>query len=961
MVTGAESPSISVELLGPLRLTVDGRLVEVPGPKRRAVLALLALAEGRAVAVDELLDGVWPSDAPNSARAALHSHISRIRGHLGPAASRLEAVHGGYRLRLEREELDVSRARQLLADARHAADTEPDVASAAVREALGLWRGPVLAELADVLPIAARSLALEELRREVVEEAIACGLAAGDASGVIPLATAAMEEDPLREPTVLLLVRSLADAGRTAEALRVAHEHRQRLRRETGLDPSAALDELERAIATSSAHGSATARRLPAPLTPLVGRDAEVTALQRLLTTDRLVTIVGPGGVGKTRVAIDVARRHDDATFLPLAPVTDPVGLPEALAAALDVEAVAGDVLGACVALLAAGPRVLVVDNCEHVLDDVRAVVSTLLESCPELTVLATSRERLGLASERQVRLGPLALPDARAPHPERAPAVAVFLERARRARPAFEPSQRDVATIVDIVRRLDGLPLSIELAAGRLSSLGLDDLHARLDRALDLLEAGPRPGDARHQTLRATIDWSYDLLAESEQRLFRHLSVFPDGVDLRTAELVASDLGVPGDVAATLARLVDASIVGADLDDVPRYRMLETVRAYGLDRLEAAGEVEEARERLIRWAVDLTGWVDESLQTDDEALVNDRLRRELANLRSAWSLARRHPDIDHAIELAVALDDAAQWRDLPELWRWAEDVAADPRIASHPRAAAALASASDAAWLLGHLDHAAQLARQALDAATDDDGRWRALLASAVVDVSRADFAAAIDHALEAAALAPRPAHSYWVAALAATYAGDLEQAERIAARGAATSPTLRAEHEYVAGEIASVAGRLEQAERHYERAMEHARGAGATFIVGIATVGLLTVQGRAGRYDDALRGYAEVIDYWERAGNWIQVWTTLRNLAGLLRTLGDGEAALYLEAAAEHAPESAEVGTLAWASNDGEHAGISASRAAAVVASATTASPTDAVQVAREAIAARLKAFGG
>ena len=255
-----------------------------------------------------------------------------------------------------------------------------------------------------------------------------------------------------------------------------------------------------------------------------------------------------------------------------------------------------GDVLSACVALLAAGPQLLVLDNCEHLLPGVRDVVATLVDGCPQLTVLATSREPLGHPAEQQVRLAPLAVTSpAELDDLARSPAVAVFVDRARRVRPDFSPDPDDLRVIGDIVRRLDGMPLAIELAAGRLSTLGLADLHARLDRSLDLL------GDGRTVTLRRTIEWSYDLLPDHEQRLFRHLGVFPDGFDLATAESIADDLGLPADATGALAHLVDASMIDATLGDVPRYRMLDTIRSFAQDRLSAADEDDAATERFLR------------------------------------------------------------------------------------------------------------------------------------------------------------------------------------------------------------------------------------------------------------------------------------------------------------------------------------------------------------------------
>lgn len=685
--------SVRVEVLGPLRLVVDGEPVDVPGPKRRAVLALLALAEGRTVTVGRLLDALWPAEVPASGRQALHTHVSRLRAHLGTAAARLQTRHDGYRLDLAADELDVAQTRAVLATARAGS-----AAFAVLGEVHALWRGPVLGDLTDVAPIATAVEGCAQLRRDVTDALIAAGIAAGRGDEVHGLAADALAADPLREPAVLLLMCALAAAGRAAEALRTARGFRRRLADETGLDPSPALGELERDIAGGAA-GPALAPAEPRarPTTRLIGREVEVAALLRLLPDERLATVAGPGGVGKTRVALEVAARSDGATVLLLAPVTDPAAIPHALAAALNLNVVQGDVLTACVAVLAHSTDVLVIDNCEHLLDGVRDTVETLLAGCPGLRILATSRERLGLAAEYAFRLAPLPVPgpDEDLPH---VPSVAVFLGRAARARPGPAPTPAELRTVADIVRRLDGMPLAIELAAGRLSTFSLDDLHRRLDRSLDLLGGGRPTADARHRTLRATVEWSYDLLPEDERRLFRHLSVFVDGVDLDAAERIGTELGLRSDPASALAHLVDTSMIDVTFDGETRYRVLETLRAYGLDRLAAAGETEAAQERFVRWAVELSTWIGTVLATEREPDADAVLRRELANLRAAWQLARGRGFLDDAVAMVTALYEAMGYRDLIELRGWAEELADDPAVAGGPGAAAVLGTAAEAA-----------------------------------------------------------------------------------------------------------------------------------------------------------------------------------------------------------------------------------------------------------------------
>jgi predicted ATPase/DNA-binding SARP family transcriptional activator len=903
---------VRVEVLGPLRLVVDGVAVDVRGPKRRAVLALLALAEGRTVTVDSLVDALWPGEVPDSGRQALHTHVSRLRTHLGAAVGRLQTRPGGYRLELGPDDLDLVRARTLLAAARTGAQRDDGDALRLLREAYAMWRGPVLPDLRDVAPIAAAAQGCAQLHREVTDALVAGAIDAGQAEQVLGLATTSHAEDPLREPAVLLLMRALAASGRAPEALHTGRDYRRRLAEETGLDPSAALSELERDIAGGAA-GPAPPRPETAavPTTRLIGRDAQVAALQRQLAFERLVTVVGPGGVGKTRVAVEVARRGGAATVLLLAPVTDPEAVPYALAEALNLEVVQGDVMDACLALLGNAPGLLVIDNCEHLLDAVRDTVSQVLSTCPRLAILATSREPLGLAAEYTSRLSPLRLPGRDQDLAEdlaQAPAVAVFLERAARVRPGPPPTPGDLELIADIVRRLDGMPLAIELAAGRLSAFSLTDLRSRLDRSLDLLAGGLPSGDARHRTLRATVEWSYRLLAEDERRLFRYLSVFVDGVDLAAAERLAARLCLDRDPGSVLARLVDASMLEAHFAGGTRYRMLETLRTFGLDRLRAAGEEDAAARCLLDWAVELTAWVAATMDTEREPEADAALRRELANLRAAWRLARSRGALDDAVAMVTALFEAVAYRDLLELRGWAEELAADPALATHPGAAAVLGTAAEAAYHRGDYPRADRLARAGLERAIGDAGAWYCLSVLSVADLARGAYADVVEHALAAAARAGRPRDNVGVAALAAAYGGDLEQARTLNAQGlaGAVSPSMLSWGAYVAGEIDSLGGRSEPAEEHYRRAIDLARSSGATFLVGVATVGLLAVRARAGRVSDALHGYREVVDYFARTGNWTHLWVTLRNLADLLRRLGDDEPAALLDAAADRAPDA-------------------------------------------------------
>ncbi|MEE4024479.1 BTAD domain-containing putative transcriptional regulator [Gordonia sp. PKS22-38] len=894
--------SLHVGLLGPLRVIIDDDVIDVVGPKRRAVLAMLAAAEGHVVPVGELLDALWPADLPESGRQALQNHVSRLRGQLGAAAHRLETLPSGYRLVLARDELDVTQARAALESAR----ANPAEAFAVLRVADDLWRGPVLTDLLDVGPIATAATGYELLRRDIGDELVAAGIAAGRASDVLSRAAASAAAEPLREPTAILHMRALAATGDVPAALEAARAFRRRLVDDTGLDPSPALREAEHEI-ISAAAGSVEPQPRPQVRTHprLIGRAAQVNSLQTLLGRERLVSIVGPGGIGKTSVAREIVAHRTDAAVLLLASVTDPASIPYALAEALNVKVERGDVLSACLAVLGQQPALLVVDNCEHLLDPVRDVVSRVLETCPETTVLTTSREALGLPVEYVVRLAPLSLPRPDE-DPTGAPSVQLFIERAQRVRRGATPTSGQARTIADIVARLDGMPLAIELAAGRLSSFSLDDLSARLDRSLDLLGGGRPTVDARHRTLRATVAWSYDLLGENERALFRQLSVFPDGVSLQTAEQLAGDLNLSAGADEVLARLVETSMLEVSFDGPTRYRMLETLRAYGIDRLDAANELGPATERLRHWAVEQCRTIGRLIASDQESVGDQMVRRELANLRAAWQSVRNTSVIDDAAAMVCPLYDAIAYRDLMELRQWTLELADDPALAGHPRAGVVLAAAAETTYHQGDFARAARLAESAL-AAADGVDKWVALAVLSVVDLARGAWDACIEHALAASALIGGR-DLLGIAALARAYSGDLAGAKRLNERGAAqaVAPSMRSWAAYVDGEIAGCAGDGDAAQAHYLVAIDLAEQCGATFLVGVASVGLQSARAASGRTDEALRGYRDVIDYFTRTGNWTHLWTTLRNLAGLLRDLGDATTASLLSDAADAAPDA-------------------------------------------------------
>ena len=482
------------------------------------------------------------------------------------------------------------------------------------------------------------------------------------------------------------------------------------------------------------------------PAGPLVGRDQDLAELLRLLDTQPVLTVTGPGGVGKTRLTLQAAAEHSERTgaesvAVRLATVTDGGRVPEAVAAALGLRLV-GDAAPETVARMLTGRAVLLVlDNCEHVVDAVRDLAVALHEVAPTVRLLATSRVTLHVPGEFVVRLQPLPLPRdgdlARLAHQ---PSVQAFVEHARLRGRDFTPTPGDSAVLVDVVRRLDGLPLAIELAAGQLGAVPLSALHERLGRALDALSARRPTSDARHETLRATIDWSYRLLDPADRAVLRSLAPFPAGVDLETFERLSTEAAPASDPLTVLARLVDHSLVDAAQEEQPRYRLLETIRTFLLDDLDARGERTEAETRFLRWASQTAAEISTAVRGEAEAAADHRLRAELANLRAARDLSRGRGDVELRIDLTLALDDAATWRDLTELWAWAVELENDPLLRGNPRENAVRASAAEASWLLGDLDGAARLARAAIEAAGDNPGVVSAWSASAAVALFRGD-----------------------------------------------------------------------------------------------------------------------------------------------------------------------------------------------------------------------------
>ncbi len=641
-------------LLGPLAVWTDhGEPVTVPGRKVRALLADLLVHGGRPVSVDELVEDVWGKAAPADPTAALHVRVSQLRRALESAEpggrDLVTSQAPGYALRAS---TDVERFTTLV---EQAATSEPHARAVLLAEALDLWRGPALADFADEEFARAAVTRLEEQRLTTVEAYAEARLDLGRHRELVAELGEAVTRHPYRERLRAAHLRALHRSGRTGEALDSFQELRRGLADELGLDPGPELTALHQAILTSDSAedppapgprpiGPATT--LPAPVTDLIGRDHAVRRVRELLTTGRLVTITGSGGVGKTSVAVTVARALVDAYpdgvwLIDLTGSGEPA---ELVLSALSIpDTSAGSARERLATALRERRTLLVLDNCEHVIEPVAELAGALLSAAPDLRVLATSREPLRLRGEARFDLPPLDVPDTDEPgRLARSAAVQLFLVRA-----GLGPA--DSAIAAEVCRRLDGIPLALELAASRVPALGVAELAKRLQVPQDrfrLLGTGPRDAPARQRTLTAVIDWSWRLLTDDERTVLRRLAVHSGGSTLDAAEAVCG-----GDVLDLLVDLVDRSLV---VRDGPRFRLLESVAAYCLDQLRLAGEEPELRRRHAEHYLTVAERAE--LRGPGQREWLRRLDAEAANLRAAFDTFRREGAAEQALRLAISL-----------------------------------------------------------------------------------------------------------------------------------------------------------------------------------------------------------------------------------------------------------------------------------------------------------------
>ncbi|MFD8143849.1 BTAD domain-containing putative transcriptional regulator [Streptomyces sp. NPDC059708] len=703
----------------------DGTPVAVGGARLRALLTALALRPGRTVSAGLLVAEVWDADPPGDAVAALQALVARLRRALGHGAVR--SAEGGYLLEARREDVDLYRFEGLVRSA--AAAPEPARAAALYDEALALWRGPALASLPDP---AAESARWEAVRMDARRGRLGAALALGEAEQALPELTELCARHPLDESLQSLRIRALSAAGRPAEALAAYEDVRRELAARLGTDPGPALRTLHTELLTgttppppahptapSPATGPAAPAAAPvaparqarpsapgnlrARLTTFVGREEDIRVIRGDLSRARLVTLLGPGGAGKTRLSQETAEAHpagdwpDGVWLVELAPVDDPEDVAEAALAAVGaretkLRGAAAEELRALTDRTGDRPLdrlaehcsrrrlLLLLDNCEHVIGAAAELAERILTDCPGVRILATSREPLGVPGEHLRPVEPLPDPVA----------LRLLGDRGAAARPGFRVAD-DPEAAAEICRRLDGLPLAIELAAARLRLLTPRQIADRLDDRFRLLTGGARTVLPRQQTLRAVVDWSWDLLDEPERAVLRRLSVFAGGCDLEAAEAVCTD-GAGLDVADAMAALVDKSLVVAapgPSGDM-RYRLLETVGEYAAERLGEADREETEQRHLVHYR-ELARTTEPLLRGHGQRAAADRLATEYENLRTALRRALAVRDAGEALCLVHALAWYWHMQDLrAEIRHWTEAAAAlgpDPFAPPHVQA----------------------------------------------------------------------------------------------------------------------------------------------------------------------------------------------------------------------------------------------------------------------------------
>ncbi|GEL19865.1 SARP family transcriptional regulator [Pseudonocardia asaccharolytica DSM 44247 = NBRC 16224] len=886
----------AIGVLGPLELHGPDGPIRAGSARQRRLLAALAAHADTAVSTGVLAELVW-DEPPAHPVGGVQTVVARLRRLLPPQVG-IATTPEGYRLTAARADIDATAFADHLAAAAAAGDATERLRL--LEAALRLWRGRPYPELdhPSVEPEVAR---LAELRSAAAEQHVAALLSTGRAGEAVAAGEALVRAEPLRESAVALLARVLVAAGRQSDALACLTRLRSRLAEDLGLDPAPELRSLEQQVLRQELEPVArdaapqAGRPVRVPASAFIGRDDDVARVAALLGDRRIVTLCGAGGVGKTRlathVAAEVAGRYADGVVVVALGDGGPSDVAPALAAALrlaDDGGAGSAVVDRAVRMLAVRAQLLVLDNCEHVADEVAALVEAVVTGTDGVDVLATSREPLRVDAEFVVPVQPLDPPAA----------AELLIDRMRAAGAGVDgPTE----LVTALCRRLDGLPLALELAAARAPALGLAGLMEAMDRPFEVLRGGQRTASARHRSLRDVVAWSYGLLDDVQRLLFDRLAVFVGPVEHAAIAAVCG----PTDA---LPDLVDRSLVVRVPGEPARFGMLETLRAFGRSRLAADPAGTELRARHAAWALRLVEEVMADRQGRDEPAAVGRFDAHLADLRRAHAWLCESGPVDDLLRLTVPFGRLGYLRARADLMlvveRTLDEVGAlgpAPPVTAHPLVARLLGQLATARWRRGDMADAEAVAGRAVAVAgaagnptAARDAHW----ALSEVCSFRGDLAAGLRHARRACELAARAGdrETLVMAAvdpvLESAYAGDDAAAEHESAladlAGHSEAPTVRAWLAYARGERRAATGDA-RAVRYLKEAVALAEEAGSDFVAGLARHTLLTTAARAG--DDpvaALTAFGPLIDHWHAHGAWAQLWIAMRALVEALSRLG-------------------------------------------------------------------------
>jgi predicted ATPase/DNA-binding SARP family transcriptional activator len=923
---------VQIRLLGPVEVLGDnGEEHRLASSRQRLLLAGLAAHAGDVVTADALIELLWGDCLPSHPLAALQSQVSRLRSRLGPSVP-IVMVGGGYRLEAAGM-VDAVRFRRLLDHARR----ETGDALAVLEEALGLWRGTPMGGL-DAPGLELVVTKLQEDHADAAERRVLALLELGRYGEAAAHAGELAAAAPFRERPVALQMEALARGGRHAEALRVYTAFGRSLAEELGLDPSSELADLHMRILHASA-GPASVSLPPAPATSLVGREDELAAGVGHLRSGRLVTLTGPGGVGKTRLALDLAYSLTDnypggTWFCDLSALQAGSAVDASVAGTLGVDPRAGEELTSrIVAFLRTRKVLIVLDNCEHVLANAARLVARMLEGAPAATILATSRERLSVPGEQRLPVEPLPVTGAGG---LTGAAVELYCQRARLANPAFEFAPV-AAHVAELCAALGGLPLAIEIAAARTATRAARDVLSQLRHHSGEL-SGEHERASRHRSLHAVVAWSCDLLTSAHREIFENAAVFVGSWNLAAAHALAGTQASRDAVADALDDLAEQSLVTVDTTgSETRWALLEPVRAFAGSRLRSRSGSAQIHDRHAEFFVILAEASSLGLAGPDERSWADRLAAELANLRAAhrWLLDTGKAEL--SLRLASGCYRWAMAGAPIEVSAWAAQAADRFGGARDRNLAGALATAAVGTWRQGDSAGAITLASRGVTMGGGHLGptRWALdALGDASIIAGRYEeameaFQAAIP-LCEAADDALTLTNDAGGIAIALAYQGDAAEAIRRADAALkrvaylANPSTIGWAH-YFAGEV-RLDSRPAEALPMLRRALAEAERAGNRLLAGVTLASLVTLEARIDDSPAALHRYAQLITYWQQTGAWTQLWIAIRSLVEALEQRGQPEPAAVL------------YGALTASARASPLAGADATRLARVVSDLTT-----------------------